>query len=66
MYGDLRVGLALEAGRIGGPFVPTRHSGTLHALTAYVGGDTPIGPVYLGGAYSLSGVFNAYLFIGAP
>lgn len=66
LRGDLRVGAAVELGRIGAPFVPTRHIGTLHALTAYIGGDTPIGPVYLGSAYSGSGVFNAYLFIGAP
>jgi NTE family protein len=66
MRGDMRVGAALELARIGGVFVPTRHSGTLHALTAYVGGDTPFGPVYLGLAHSLAGVTNAYLFIGAP
>jgi NTE family protein len=66
MRGDLRLGAALELARIGGVYVPTRHDGTLHALTAYLGGDTPFGPVYLGLAHSLSGVTNAYLFIGAP
>ncbi|MFO1330099.1 MAG: patatin-like phospholipase family protein [Rubrivivax sp.] len=66
LRGDLRVGVALEAGRIGASFVPTHHNGTLHSLTTYIGGDTPIGPIYLGAAYSFSGVFNAYLFIGAP
>jgi len=66
LRGDLRVGAALEVARIGAPFVATRHTGTLHSLALYVGGDTPIGPVYLGLAHSLSGVVNAYLFIGAP
>jgi NTE family protein len=66
LRGDLRVGAAAELGRIGAPYVPTRHTGTLHSLMLYVGGDTPLGPVYLGTAYSFSGVLNAYLFIGAP
>ncbi|MBL8332525.1 MAG: patatin-like phospholipase family protein [Rubrivivax sp.] len=66
LRGDLRVGTALELARIGGPFVPTRHTGWLHSLGAYIGGDTPIGPVYFGLAHSGSGVTNAYLFIGSP
>ena len=66
LRGDLRVGAGLELGRIGGPFVETRNTGTLQSLVLYVGGDTPIGPVYLGAAHSLSGAVNAYLFIGAP
>jgi NTE family protein len=66
LRGDLRIGAALELGRIGASFVPTRHEGWLHSLTAYLGGDTPIGPIYLGAAYSPSGVVNAYLFIGTP
>jgi NTE family protein len=66
LRGDLRLGLALELAEVRRSFVVTRHTGTLHSLAAYVGGDTPIGPVYLGLAHSLSGVFNAYLFVGAP
>lgn len=66
LRGDLRLGAALEVARIGAPFVATRHTGTLHSLALYVGGDTPIGPVYLGLAHSLAGVVNAYLFIGTP
>jgi len=42
--------------------VPTRHTGWLRSLSLYIGGDTPIGPVYLGAAHSLNGVLNAYLF----
>ena len=66
LRGDLRVGTALEVARIGATFVPTRHTGWLHSLTAYVGGDTPIGPVYFGAAYSFDRVANVYLYIGAP
>jgi NTE family protein len=63
---DLRVGTGLELARIGAPFVATRHTGLLQSLVVYVGGDTPIGPEYLGAAHSLTGAVNAYLFIGAP
>ncbi len=66
MRGDMRVGGAIEVARIGGSFLPTIRSGTLHALTAYLGGDTPIGPVYFGLSWSPGGVRNTYLFIGAP
>lgn len=66
LRGDLRVGAAMELGRVGAPHVATRHTGLLQSWTVYVGGDTPLGPVYLGAAASFSGVVNAYLFIGAP
>jgi NTE family protein len=66
LRGDLRVGTALELARIGSPFVTTRHTGLLQSVMLYVGGDSPIGPVYLGAAHSLTGVVNAYLFIGSP
>jgi NTE family protein len=66
LRGDLRVGTALELARIGAPFVTTRHTGLLQSVMVYVGGDSPIGPVYLGAAHSLTGVVNAYLFIGSP
>jgi len=66
MRGDMRLGTAVELARVSSSFIPTRHSGTLYSLTAYVGGDTPFGPVYLGLAHSFAGVTNAYLFIGAP
>ena len=56
----------MELARIGAPFVTTRHTGLLQSVMVYVGGDSPIGPVYLGAAHSLTGVVNAYLFIGSP
>lgn len=66
MRGDMRVGTALELARVGRTYIPTRFTGTLYSLTAYVGGDTPFGPVYVGLAHSFSGATNTYLFIGAP
>lgn len=66
LRGDLRVGAAVEAGRVGRPWLSNRHDGWLHAVTAYIGGATPLGPVFLGASHSFSGVSNVYLFIGAP
>jgi NTE family protein len=66
LRGDLRLGAALEAGRVGRPWLSTRHDGWLHAATVYVGGATPLGPVFLGASHSFSGVSNVYLFIGTP
>lgn len=66
LRGDLRLGSAFELGRIGSPIVPTRYTGTLQSLTLYVGGETPLGPVYLGVSHSLGRAANAYLFIGTP
>jgi len=66
LRGDMRLGLALEAGRVGSPYAETRRTGWLNSGTVYLGGETPIGPLYLGVGHSSSGPTNAYLFIGTP
>ncbi len=66
LRGDLRLGVALEAGRLGNPYTETNRRGWLDSTTLYLGGETPIGPVYLGVGFSSSGSTNAYLFIGTP
>jgi len=66
LRGDLRLGLALEAGRIGGAYTEVRRTGWLNSMTLYLGGETPFGPVYAGVGHSTSGSTNAYLFIGTP
>jgi len=67
LRGDLRLGAAIEVGRLGQPLVPSRLTGGwIDSATLYLGGQTPLGPVYLGAGYSSRGGANAYLFIGAP
>jgi len=66
LRGDMRLGLALEAARRGLAYTETRRTGWLNSTTLYVGGETPLGPVYFGAGYSTSGVWNAYLFLGTP
>lgn len=66
LRGDMRVGLALEAGKVGRPYTPQRREGWLGSAALYAGGETPIGAVYLGLGRAAGGATNAYLFIGTP
>jgi len=66
LRGDMRVGFALEAGRVGVPFSEPQRVGWLDSALVYLGGETVLGPVYLGLGYSSSGTRNVYLSIGSP
>ena len=66
LAGDVRVGLSLEFGRARQRFTETHLEGWQQALSIYLGGDTPVGPLYLGYGYGKGGHHSAYLFIGLP
>jgi NTE family protein len=66
LRGDLRAGIALEAGRIGRPLSEPQRTGTLDSAVIYVRAETPFGPGYIGLGRSSSGPVNAYFFIGTP
>jgi NTE family protein len=66
LRGDMRVGMALEAGRVGRPVSEAQRTGVLNSGAVYLGGETPFGPIYVGFGYSTSGASNAYLSIGTP
>ena len=66
LRGDMRVGVALEAGKVNGRYTETNLDGWQNSVTAYVGGETPLGMVYIGYGYSSNGPGNFYLFIGNP
>lgn len=66
LRGDMRAGLALETAKVGRPYMETNRTGWLNSATVYLGGETPLGPVYLGYGQSDSGVSSVYLFIGTP
>lgn len=66
LRGELRAGIALEAGRVGVPYTRQVREGTLHSLAVYLGGETPVGPFFLGVGRGSGGSVNAYLVIGAP
>jgi NTE family protein len=66
LTGDLRVGFALEVGKVADPVSEQRRTGLLNSTAIYVRGETPFGPAYIGLGQSSSGPVNAYLFIGTP
>lgn len=66
LRGDMRLGVAFEAARIGKPYSETGRSGILDSTAIYIGGETPFGPTYLGFGYSSGGVSNLFLSIGTP
>jgi NTE family protein len=66
LRGDMRLGMALEAGRVVNPFTVQRRNGWLGSVAVYLGGETPLGPVYLGLGLGDRGASNAYLFLGTP
>lgn len=66
LRGDLRIGMALEAGRVGDPLSEPLRTGLLNSGVVYMRGETPLGPAYLGLGRSSTGQTNAYFFIGTP
>lgn len=66
LRGDLRVGLALEAARLKGRYSETGRGDWIDSTALYIGGETPLGPAYLGVGHSTQGVSNVFLFVGTP
>jgi NTE family protein len=66
LRGDMRVGMALESGKVGGRYTETNLDGWQNSLAIYAGGETPLGPVYIGYGYAPNGMSNLYLFVGTP
>jgi NTE family protein len=66
LRGDMRLGLALETGRVANPYARQKRDGWLNSVALYLGGETPLGPVYIGVGRGSGGSTNAYLFIGTP
>ena len=66
LRGDMRLGVALEAGKVAIPYSVQQKDGWLGSLALYLGGETPLGPVYLGLGVGSSRTFNAYFFVGTP
>jgi NTE family protein len=66
LRGDMRAGISFETGKVGTPYTETQLSGWQNSASIYLGGETPLGPVYLGYGRSDSGASSIYLFIGTP
>jgi NTE family protein len=66
LRGDMRLGFALEAAKVGARYTETHRQGLIDSAAIYFGGQTPLGEAYLGFGYSTSGVSNLFLLIGTP
>lgn len=66
LRGDMRLGVAIEAGKIAHPYTLQKQQGWLNSLAVYLGGETVFGPVYVGFGRASGGSVNAYLVVGAP
>jgi NTE family protein len=65
LNGDLRVGFGLEAAKLETNYTMPDEDGWLDSGVIYVGGETPLGPMYLGYGFTFSGNYNLYLKLGA-
>lgn len=65
LNGDLRLGLGLESARLKKTFTYDELDGWINSAVVYLGGETPLGPAYLGVGFSEHGNINIYLQIGA-
>ena len=66
LRGDMRAGISLETARVGTLYTETQLKGALNSASIYLGGETPLGPVYFGFGRSNSGASGVYLFLGTP
>jgi NTE family protein len=66
LAGDLRVGVSLETGRARHRFTETRLDDWQQASAVYLGGETPIGPLYAAYGYAKGGHRTFYLYLGLP
>jgi NTE family protein len=66
LSGDLRVGVSLETGKARDRFTETSLNGWQQAAAVYLGGQTSLGPLYLGYGHAKGGHSSLYLFLGLP
>lgn len=66
LRGDLRLGLSYEAGCMQQRYSETQGSGIIQSSGVYLGGETPLGPLYLGLAKASDNDARLFLFLGNP
>ena len=65
LSGDVRMGIAVEGAKLEEPINLGEEDEWLESAIIYLGGETPLGPVYLGYGFTFSGDFNIYFQLGA-
>lgn len=63
--GDLRLGIGLETAKLKNAYTVNETDGWLNTAVIYLGGETPLGPAYLGFGFADGGKFNIYMQMGA-
>jgi NTE family protein len=64
LNGDMRLGFGLETARVDNNYTMTTSSEWLDSAVIYLGGETPLGPMYLGYGFTSEGDYNFYLQLG--
>ena len=64
--GDLRVGLSLEGANMGTRYSENQSNDTIKSGSLYVGGETALGPFYLGVSKAVDYSPRVFMFIGTP
>lgn len=65
LNGDLRLGIGLETAKLKYAYTIDETDGWLNSAVIYLGGETPLGPAYLGVGFSDHGKLNLYMQVGA-
>jgi NTE family protein len=66
LTGDIRAGLSVETGKVDERFSETNRHGWQHSMSIFLGGETPVGPLYFGYGRVINGPSSIYLFLGLP
>lgn len=66
LRGDLRVGLSLESANMDTRYSENQSKDPIKSASLYVGGETALGPIYLGISKAESYSSRIFIFIGTP
>jgi NTE family protein len=64
--GDLRVGISMEVGSMRQRYSESQGTDPVRSASLYLGGELPLGPLYLGVAKATGNTARIYIFIGNP
>lgn len=65
LNGDMRLGIGLEGAKLKNAYTFDEDRDMLHSAVVYLGGETPLGPAYLGVGFTDDGNINLYMQVGA-
>ncbi len=66
LRGDLRIGVAVEGGTMRQRYSETQGNELVRSGSVYLGGETPLGPIYLGIAKADDTAMRVFVFLGNP